>query len=303
MDNLVFTECFVEPGGDIRVLGTLAGLMPDEDAVTAHFKLDVSTGEWSEFTQDMVYHWVIRLDDPDPRALLVSEEGYVIEATVSEETAGEIVAFQDGPGVYGLFSSLNVVGGRAFVTGMSRQVFRREAPGKWLPIHGNMLQDAGDPNPVGLTAICGTSDQSLLAVGLAGEVWRTRNQGWEQIESPTNVILHDVAKGPTGHAIATGQIGTIIDIEETRISVVDHDMTEDDIWSVEWFRDSFYMSTRDGLFLLRDNEILALDPMDGEEFTSGNLSASSDALVSCGASDILITEDGENWADITPGRE
>ena len=70
------------------------------------------------------------------------------------------------------FREIRSIAGKAFACAMDRKVFRRDAPGKWVPIYGKMDQAPAPDIVFGFESIHGTSERDLYAVGWHGEIWQ-----------------------------------------------------------------------------------------------------------------------------------
>ncbi len=66
-----------------------------------------------------------------------------------------------------------------------------------------------------------------------GEIWRC-NKGWQQLESPTNVILNKVKVVRDDLIYVCGQQGMLLVGTDNVWSIVDHGSTTDQIWDLEW---------------------------------------------------------------------
>jgi len=74
----------------------------------------------------------------------------------------------------------------------------------------------------------------------------------EQIVSPTNLTLYRVVCGGDGKVYCCGEKGIIISGREQKWEVIDQDETDETFWGATWFKDHLYLSTANGLFILKN---------------------------------------------------
>jgi hypothetical protein len=207
----------------------------------------------------------------------------------------------DGPQGRGPLRDLKWIGNHLYAVGMSRQVYRREGVGIWIHRDEGTVLPLGSKTVAGFNSIDGISEDDFYAVGFGGEIWRSLNGRWREIESPTNVVLHRVRVIRDDLAYACGQEGVLLRGRGDGWEQIDHGATEDDLWDVEWYGDRLYVAHDDGLFLLTD-----ADDLDIVKFgirgtiTCRHLHANDGVLLSSGPKNVLWTGDGKKWQDITP---
>jgi hypothetical protein len=120
---------------------------------------------------------------------------------------------------------------------------------------------------------------------------------WQQLQSPTNLILTDVCCAEDGNVYACGQAGTLLRGRNDTWDVIDHGATTEDFWSVVWIHGALYLSTMLGIFVLRDDALQMINMGDDHASTYYHLSAADDVLWSIGAKD-LMAFDGTTWSRV-----
>lgn len=229
----------------------------------------------------------------------VGPEGRVAVGTTSGITEELIDPSAEGPASRGHIRDLRGIGKTLYACGMGRQVYRRDGPGRWA------RQDQGAVVPpdraavTGFNSIDGLSEDDIYAVGYGGEIWRRLDERWQQIESPTNVILHRVRVIKKKLAYAAGQRGVLLRGSGNSWQAIKQETTEDNLWGMEWFKGSLYLSSEDAIYRLNDRD--ELDVMDTPGIdTCGHLHANDGVMWSFGTKNVAWTEDAVTWNDVTP---
>jgi hypothetical protein len=209
----------------------------------------------------------------------------------------------DGPHTYGFLCDAAAIGGSVYATGMSRQVYRRAPDGRWSHDDAGVLDESLDVDSVsGFRAIHGIHEDELYAVGYNGEIWVKAGTGWQQLDSPTNVILERVHVVHPDLVYAAGQGGVILTGRRTEWHVLEQDVTAEDFWAIEWFGERLYLASRSGLFRLQPGgELEPVDTGMGRTVKYGQLRVSDGFLWSFGPSYVLRSTDGEAWTQVRIG--
>jgi hypothetical protein len=145
----------------------------------------------------------------------------------------------------------------------------------------------------------GLDESDIYAVGFEGEIWRRVSEKWRQLESPTNVILHQVRMVKKNLAYACGQKGVLLVGKGDEWTEIKHTATEDDLWGMQLFNDTLYVASDDGIFALDKNSDLNAVSVKGIK-TFGYLHANEGVMWSFGLKDLIWTDDGKKWHDETP---
>lgn len=232
--------------------------------------------------------------------LLIMGAGGFIAAMSGERFTEEMVdESNEGPKFRGNIRDMRVIGKHAYAVGMSRQVYRRDGPGSWRHWDAGVVQPLGTLDIAGFSAIDGFSESDLYAAGFEGEIWHFDGDGWRPVDSPTNLIIHRVRTIAPDRVYASGQKGVLLEGRDQAWKPILHDATSEDLWGMEWFNDSLYVSSESGIFRLEDDTLTAVDTGLGDGFSYRHLHAHGGAMWSFGPGHVAKT-DGQTWTDVTP---
>nr|WP_319490554.1 hypothetical protein [uncultured Desulfobacter sp.] len=211
----------------------------------------------------------------------------------------EIDDSDNGVKVHGDIRELRVINENLYAVGMGRQIYRREGKNHWTHQDYGILDDPTNTKSVfGLNSMDAIGD-TMCAAGFGGEIWWRKNDIWVQMDSPTNVILNKV-KAVKNIVYICGKGGVLLKGNEKNINVVEHNSTEDEFWSLEYYQDTIYAATRKNVYMLKNNDLIPVKMGLGDDTSCGFLHANDGILMSVGTKDICITKDGKTWEDITP---
>lgn len=296
-----FLGCFVQDARTFRVVAQVDELK-DAGATDSRMLKWVRASEaWSSFRLDWHATRIATLSTPELIVLAVGPAGIFAEGSAAGNREGEVDASPDGPSRRGAIRDLTVVGEDAFVAGMSRQVYRRTAPGAWIRWDEGAVQPRGSTDPIGFNSIHGLSAEELHAVGYNGEIWTRFDGEWKQVQSPANLVLHRVLVVDRDLAFVAGQEGTLLRGYRERWEVIDHQGPEENIWGLAWFLGRLYVAADSGIWALTDEDIL--EPVEagfGFRPTGRHLHAAEGVLLSAGPKHVAWTTDGADWQLITP---
>ncbi len=209
-----------------------------------------------------------------------------------------------GTSLHGDIRDLQFIGNHLYTTGMGRQVYRREGDDNWVRRDIDVLQTPSTTKVTGFNSIDGLNEDDIYAVGFYGEIWRYHNESWSQLESPTNVILNKIKVIRDDLVYACGQKGVLLVGNANGWGVSENDLIKDQIWDMEWFQDTLYLTTDTAIYrFFPDYTFELVDINLGCKITCGSLHAKNGLMVATGRKHIVWTEDGLIWHDITPGKE
>lgn len=259
-----------------------------------------------------VVHWDGRIDDirtlewsavsacyatqPLKEVIVVGLEGEILAGpygAMQEEDPIDIESSSGGK--VGHLRAVRTVAGRAYVVGMDRQVYRREAPNSWVPLDDNL--PASKNQVVGFEAVTGFSGNEIYAMGWKGEIWRFNGASWEAVSSPTNLILMATTTVNDTVVYAAGQGGVLLKGRLGSWDVIEHKKTQQYIWSLISFKDKLYMATRELLFYCSDDQFDVVEFGEDIPFSFYHLSEARGRLWSFGQKDVM-TFDGDQWTRI-----
>ncbi len=200
------------------------------------------------------------------------------------------------------------IGKRAYAVGMGRQVYVREDANRWKAIDTGCLAvptaskaknqvEAYKLQLVGFNAIDGFDEKDIYAGGLQGEIWHFNGKKWQQLDSPTNRILNDVACAGDGQVYACGDKGLLLKGRSDQWAVVSDTSFKRDIWNLCWFDGRLFLAGMDGVFVHDDGKVVPVKWGKDKPKTTYHLSARDGIMWSIGAKDIMQF-DGRTWTRI-----
>jgi len=191
---------------------------------------------------------------------------------------------------YGQIKALSTVDGTGYAVGFRGMAYRMDAADAWTRI------DHGLPATFDAKALDGFSSEHLYAVGLSGQLWTLEGNNWQQRTLPTNVHLNCV-KCVSDVVYIGGYKGVLLRGAKDSWTIVEHDAIKDNIWDIDVFDNSIYVSTMKGVYLLAGDSLIPVDFGDDGPTTTNELDAAADTLWSIGARDIFAF-DGTGWQRI-----
>jgi len=190
------------------------------------------------------------------------------------------------------------IGGKAYAAGMDRQVYRRDGANAWTCIDASMRPPQESEDILGFEGIDAFSEKEIYAVGWKGEIWMYDGKKWAQIDSPTNLVLTAVCCAGDGNVYATGRRGLLLKGRKNKWEVVKQENTKQDLWGMAWYREELYLSSLEQVFILRKEELEAVEIGDDKpQISCYHLSAADGVLWSIGPKDVMAY-DGKVWTRI-----
>lgn len=226
---------------------------------------------------------------PDGRVHVGSASGFEYE--IINESEG-------GPNSLKALTCLCDLGTEVWAAGMGRMVYKRETDGKWIPFDNGMQDKNSKDLVAGILAISGLTPSSVYAVGLKGEMWFFDGEKWQWIDSPTNKKLESICCVDEKTVFVGGSSGVLLRGHEHSWTELDHQLTNQTIWSLEMYQSQLYFADNTAIYRMTDLssdssfEKVAL-PFD-KPVTCGYLHSDGKHLWSVGERDI-IRFDGNEW--------
>jgi hypothetical protein len=226
----------------------------------------------------------------DDYYIVMDKYGRYIVKKNEDVHEGDIFKENSMPGEGRPIRSLRRINDHIYCVGMSDFIYKGSLDLQWSEIGKGIHGDGS------IEAIDGFCDDELYAVGWNGMIWRYDGSMWYKVASPTNVILTDIRCASDGYAYCTGRSGVLLKgrHDEWEIAIDIEDM--EDLWSVQDFEKSIYLSGISGIYRYTDNELEELDieSILEEGITRYKLFRSANSIVSMGNKDI-IKYDGDKW--------
>jgi hypothetical protein len=300
-----FGAGWVRDRNKTRVLGSLDELARKGSLLTA---LLTWVGPWPGKWLSVEIDWLTnRVVDDDREIFVMGPTGRVSHHFPGDRPnprppVEEEIDAVDGVMRSGDFMDMRLIGEHLYACGMARQVYRREGA-KWVRADQGTVLPPGSRDVVGFTSIDGLSEQDFYAVGFEGEVWRCFRGAWTQTDSVTNVVLQSVRVVSKDRVYACGQNGVLLRGTGNRWKVLDtQPIDEDELWSMQVFKGDLYLASETAIYKLDKDEVpRAVDTKLGKKLTHRHLHAADGVMWSFGVKDLLLTEDGKTWRDVTFG--
>jgi len=296
-----FLSGFVQSHEFARVIAQDDELLAADVNHSLIMKWNEADQEWSYFDLDWIATRLWVMFEPNIQLFATGPAGIVSVVTAQDDNEEMIDDSPEGPCGHGDIRDLRLIGEHLYVTGMGRQVYRRDGLNKWSRQDMGLVQPLGTLEVSGLNAIDGLNESDIYAVGFGGEIWRYKENKWCQNDSPTNLVLHCVRVIRSDLVYASGQAGILLRGYGNIWESIEHDATDEDLWGMEWFNGKLYVTCDDGLFVLTDSDKLKKADMGlGDSWTCRHLHANDGVMWSFGPKHLAWTEDGKKWIDVTP---
>jgi hypothetical protein len=105
----------------------------------------------------------------------------------------------------------------------------------------------------------------------------------------------------SGLCYAGGQLGTILCGEHDNWKAIDHNLTDQDIWGLEYYADSIFFASDSAIFkITQDHQVERVDTGLGDDWTYRHLYACDKKLWSVGPRHVAWTSDTKQWHPATP---
>ncbi len=292
-----FLSGYVQDKNVCRVLAQINELR--NKGSTSSGVMSWKQGQWYSHDIDWTSTRIDGVTEPELEIIAIGPDGIALIVTMQGVTEENIDDSDEGPDRRGDMRDLRYIGHHFYAVGMSRQVYRRESPGKWSRQDAGVVLPPGDLTVCGFNAIDGLNEKIIYAVGFNGEIWQRKNSKWQQVDSPTNAVLHRVRVIKKDVIFACGQNGVLLRSDGKTWDFIDQEATTEDLWGMEWFKDKLYLSCDDGMFVLEGDDSLTKVKLE-EGWTCRHLHANDGVLWSFGPRHLAWTDDGEKWNDVTP---
>jgi hypothetical protein len=293
-DFLSFTAGAVGPGKSCFCV-----LSEDlsEEADVAHSVFMVWEASKWKFVEEVV-PWIcasIAVDRSLKVAIAVGMWGEVVVINGLDCHVSRDKGIGNGPVERGPLRKIKFVDGVPVVCGADRQVYRKE-DGEWVSV-GPLVKSSVDDFS-SFESVDGFSSSRLQAVGTQGEIWVYEDSKWSAVDSPTNAILADICCAPDGCAYICGRQGSVIVGRGSEWKILNHDFSDEDFWSVAWYKGVVYFASLNGLYFLGESglQMVGFEPA----ITPGTfyqVVADENFLWSIGEKDVVVF-DGKKWEKI-----
>jgi photosystem II stability/assembly factor-like uncharacterized protein len=171
---------------------------------------------------------------PGVEVIMLGPNGDVVRGQPTGFTNEHVDRSKSGPEFNGPMRDARFIGDKVVAVGMSRQVYRREQPGKWVHIDQGVLAKPRDM--VGFEAVDGFAQDDIYAAGLKGEIWHYDGKNWRQEKSPTDWAISRLRCVAPDMIYACGAGGALIRGQKGRFDLIQQKTTKDNLYGLEWFK-------------------------------------------------------------------
>jgi hypothetical protein len=290
--NHRFTGVQVHSDDCVFVRGVLRDL--DEKQVPHTFVMRWINGKWSRYLIHNRVTSQCTIAEPRRKTLSLTFDGSVHIDKDDGVEVEQIDPSEAGPNALRWMWEIRPIGRSVYAVGMLRMVYKRIAPGKWVSFNRGAEVRSPEEVDAGFRSIDGFGDESMVAVGLHGEIWQCAGGGWLRLDSPTNVRLDRVRCVSPGLVYSCGAAGVILRGEGNRWSVVEQNQTEDGFWDMVPFAGKVFFATTSSLYVLENEKLSRVDMKLNKEVVTGYVDAGAHTLWSVGPTDIVVF-DGSRW--------
>ena len=252
------------------------------------------SGKFTRGKANFSAHSCCTVTEPEPGLVKLGGSGSYSIETQQGVTSGNI--FSDSQPAtskprFGEIRSSASIGGRAYAVGLRGIAYRLDGLKRWTRI------DDGLPSTFNAQAVHGFSDADIYAVGRHGEVWHFDSRTWVQVDVPVNENLYSVLCAANGLVYFAGHGGTMVEGRKDKWTVLEQQVTAEDIWDLDWFGNQLFISTMSGLFRLAKNRLEPVEFGKDAPKTTYQLSAAEGVLWSVGRKDVM-SFDGTKWSRV-----
>lgn len=292
LDGLLFITGVELPDRTLLIAARDADADMDEDPHTLILQRSPD-GQWTEPGHVEWASIAVCGNGPDNGMGLLGRYGKFLEFRQDGHTRADVISDVDEEDPPTVFRFLKSINGQLYAGGTDRYLYRFIS-GRWTEIGPEDMKCVGEIGSI--ENLTGFGTQELYGVGWSGEIWTNAHGAWRQIESPTNIILND-ADVFNGDVYIGGLVGTILKGRGDSWGIIDHDILEQDIWSVRAFGNAVYFSAISGIMKLEDGTMTLFKTLGPDMRTAMSLFTGPSGLWSVGASDIVLF-DGDQWHTI-----
>lgn len=233
------------------------------------------------------------LNAPGNKVLLTDPNGAVAEFRPGDGTRFELRP--KDPRYRGrVLRFIRNIGGTLIAGGAGHTVHMAEPGQPWTEVTTPEMEQT--PNPRGFEDAAGFGQGEIYCVGWGGAIWSRIDGTWSEIQSPTNLLL-SCAGVSSEKVYAGGKMGIVLEGRGTDWRVLEHDVTDQQLFDIATFQGTTYFSGFFGVMRLRDGELALEWATNPEIRTAGTLFVGPSGLWSVGSSTLALF-DGSEWRTI-----
>jgi hypothetical protein len=198
----------------------------------------------------------------------------------------------------GPLQKLRIIDNTVLAVGMGRQAYKRIDFNVWVRFENGLPEPPPNPTIVGFNSIDGNTSNNLYAVGWGGEIWHYNGHQWMSIESPTNVILHDVKVIGDDAIYICGNTGVILKGYLHNWEIIEYKGPISNWRTMAWFHGILFIADGHDLYSLNGNLMSPVKVSTKGFFPAICLHSTGQSLMAVAADSAYMTSDGENWVEI-----
>ncbi|MCL2653222.1 MAG: hypothetical protein FWD63_05495 [Propionibacteriaceae bacterium] len=260
--------------------------------------IEYRRGQWSPIA---AWDWqaVALVDLPGDAAsglVVLGRDGQI--GCWSDGQASELVL--DPEFLLGPFRGMRRFGTMIVAYGMGREVYLRQAGGDWVRSMLGIDPGVGQPSlrPGGFNGMAVDSKGLLTAAGRRGEIWVFEGGTWRRVDTPTNIMLHDLVACDDGQLYACGLAGTLLAGQGDTWGVVDFDGPALDFLAAGWFNGRLYLADGHSLRVMSGNVLDLVDHGTEEIVPCSAIASGPGVMLSIAGQEVWESQDGLSWQSI-----
>lgn len=285
-----FVDGFAARDELVGIPAYLHSLVEDDVEFTRFYTHNRTLGKWwqleyphevvsTAFTTDKVWH-------------LLSKRGVLIQLSGGSVRTLAIPRADTGPGGLGYVTQVKVIGGRLYICGFRRQVYRLD--GSTFSLLSESILSREQERGFGFESIDGTAPDDIYAVGRQGEMFHFNGRSWRQLPGPTNRDLNRVRCVSRDLVYACGDSGVFLRGAQDNWDDLSEPGFQEHLWGLEVFKDTPYVAHLKGLRMFDGRALVPVSTGLKPEIDGYRLHASAGILWSFGQEQIAGF-DGKKW--------
>lgn len=290
----------IDAGSFVGSGGVFLSLSADEVAKTgldqsrlfSYFVANGAMREIGTFPWKVVSMAVVRWPS-GVRGLALSEDGKLLSLGVDNHLDLSIDARAGNPPLRGPLRKVRSIGSDVVVVGMNHQVYKVSEGGQWED-----LSPPAAASPIGgFEALAGTSAADMVCAGWRGTLWRRSGTVWRQLVSPTNVLISDLARMPSGSYVGCGLAGLVVAGVEDTWRVFDQGRFDLNLYSVAAGPETTLVASLYGVYRFSEERLYPVDFGADPPLTAHTVNVLTAGFGLLGAKDLFL-QDGGQWRRI-----
>jgi hypothetical protein len=249
------------------------------------------SGQWGRHDLEWNVNSVCYFDEQDALYAL-SVQGDISIATQQGFRTEKI----PGAGTYEGFASIKQIrqiGKKLYVCGDQGQVYRLDKSG-WVHFDNGLLDQKISASALDFNSIDGCCEDDLYAVGYHGRIFHYNEQGWTELESPTNAHIECIRCINSDEFYFCGNNGLFFKATKSGFYDFSLEGLKEHFWGLEYFQGKVYLATLSKLYVFDGASVKPITTGLEPNIGGYKLAARDDMLWSFGVNDLAFF-DGKVW--------